>query len=523
MRRLFYNGTIITMDGGGIADSFLVEGNRIRKAGRAEDLVKSYRIDGSNCEIVDLNGRTVLPGLIDSHGHFLGVAMSRLSADLSDCLDNRGVLERIEKFINDRGVRPGEWVKAEGYNASGVRLTREELDKYFHEYKVAVVYSSRHSGILNTNAIDALNAEDRTGDGYFCEREFIDLIKRIPAPDPEKIYAACERAQELYASYGVTTIQEGAMNGGAIEIYKRLLERSLFYLDVVGYIDLSGADITKIVDIKELFGRAAADGGYDRHFRVGGYKIFLDGSPQDKTAWMKRPYESDPKNYGERALSDEEVYDSVIFAAEKGEQILAHCNGDAACEQFIRAVGRASDRGVDTSELRPIMIHAQFLDTGMMKEVKRLNIIPSFFASHIYRFGDIHIKNLGAERAFRMSPLRSALSENVRFTLHQDPPVAPPDMFESVFCAVNRISESGVVLGSGEAIDVMSALRAVTVDAAYQYGEEDVKGSISENKKADFIIVDKDPLSIPKRDIKNIKILETFKDGESVYRAGESF
>ena len=523
MRRLFYNGTVITMDGGRIADSFFVEGDKIRKAGRAEDLVKNYRIDGSNCDIVDLNGMTVLPGLIDSHGHFLGVAMSRLSVELSDCSDNRGVLERIEKFINDRGVRPGEWVKAEGYNASGVRLTREELDKYFHEYKVAVVYSSRHSGILNTNAIDALNAEDRTGDGYFCEREFIDLIKRIPAPDPEKIYAACERAQELYASYGVTTIQEGAMNGGAIEIYKRLLERSLFYLDVVGYIDLSGADITKIVDIKELFGRAAADGGYDRHFRVGGYKIFLDGSPQDKTAWMKRPYESDPKNYGERALSDEEVYDSVIFAAEKGEQILAHCNGDAACEQFIRAVGRASDRGVDTSELRPIMIHAQFLDTGMMKEVKRLNIIPSFFASHIYRFGDIHIKNLGAERAFRMSPLRSALSENVRFTLHQDPPVAPPDMFESVFCAVNRISESGVVLGSGEAIDVMSALRAVTVDAAYQYGEEDVKGSISENKKADFIIVDKDPLSIPKRDIKNIKILETFKDGESVYRAGESF
>ena len=101
--------------------------------------------------------------------------------------------------------------------------------------------------------------------------------------------------------------------------------------------------------------------------------------------------------------------------------------------------------------------------------------------------------------------------------------MAPPDMFESVFCAVNRISESGAVLGSGETIDVISALRAVTVDAAYQYGEEDVKGSISENKKADFIIVDKDPLSIPKRDIKNIKILETFKDGESVYRAEESF
>lgn len=522
MRRLFYNGTIITLDGGGIADSFLVEGDGIRKAGRAEDLVRNYRIDGSNCDIVDLNGRTVLPGLIDSHGHFLGVAMSRLSADISDCLDNRGVLDRIGRFIDDRDVRPGEWVKAEGYNASGVRLTRGELDKYFPEYKVAVVYSSRHSGILNTNAVDALNVNDKNGDGYFCEREFIDLIKRIPAPDLEKIYAACERAQELYASYGVTTIQEGAMNGGAIEIYKRLLERSLFYLDVVGYIDLSGADVSKTADAETFF-RSAADGGYDRHFRVGGYKIFLDGSPQDKTAWMKRAYESDPENYGERALLDKEVYDSILFAAEKDAQILAHCNGDAACEQFIRAVRRASDRGVDTSKLRPVMIHAQFLDTGMMKEVKRLNIIPSFFASHIYRFGDLHVKNLGAERAFRMSPLRSAFSENVRFTLHQDPPVAPPDMFESVFCAVNRISESGAVLGSDEAIDVMSALRAVTVDAAYQYGEEDVKGSISENKKADFIIVDKDPLSIPKRDIKNIKILETFKDGESVYRAEESF
>ena len=165
------------------------------------------------------------------------------------------------------------------------------------------------------------------------------------------------------------------------------------------------------------------------------------------------------------------------------------------------------------------MIHAQLLGIDQIDNIKKFNIIPSFFVSHVYYWGDTHINNFGFERASKISPANTALQKDVLFTFHQDSPVIKPNMFETIWCAVSRKTKSGVILGLNETVDVKSAIKAVTINSAFQYFEEDIKGSIKKGKLANLIIVDKNPLSIKFEDIKNIKVLETIKEGKKLYKS----
>ena len=165
------------------------------------------------------------------------------------------------------------------------------------------------------------------------------------------------------------------------------------------------------------------------------------------------------------------------------------------------------------------MIHAQLLAPDQMEEVARLGIIPSFFIAHIHQWGDVHLRNLGLERASCISAAGSALSHGIPFTFHQDTPVLPPDMLHTIWCAVERVTKDGVTLGEDECIPVMDALRAVTVNAARQYFEEARKGSLRPGKTADLVLLDADPLAVPPERLRDIRVLETVKAGETIFRA----
>lgn len=201
-------------------------------------------------------------------------------------------------------------------------------------------------------------------------------------------------------------------------------------------------------------------------------------------------------------------------------QILAHCNGDAACGQYIRVFEKAAAAEGKTlpADIRPVMIHAQLLGLDQIPNVKAMGMIPSFFAGHVYHWGDIHADNLGMERASHISPAASAEKEGIAYTFHQDAPVIEPDMLETVWCAVNRCTKNGKVLGSKERISVTDALKAVTVNTAYQYFEERERGSIAPGKRADFVILSENPLEKDKMQIRDIRVLATIKDGDVIYR-----
>jgi len=204
------------------------------------------------------------------------------------------------------------------------------------------------------------------------------------------------------------------------------------------------------------------------------------------------------------------VAEALGWAKERNIQVIAHCNGDMACGQFIEGVERIGNR-------RAVIIHAQLIRENQLDKVKEYGMIPSFFVGHIYHWGDVHIENLGLGRAEKISPLKSALDRDILFTLHQDSPVTEPDMFETIWCAVTRQTKNGITLGKSERIDRLSALRAVTYNAACQYGEEDFKGSIRVGAAADLIITDDDPLKA--ENIRKIRVLETIKRGKTVYKA----
>jgi predicted amidohydrolase YtcJ len=262
-------------------------------------------------------------------------------------------------------------------------------------------------------------------------------------------------------------------------------------------------------------------GGYKKHMRIGGYKMILDGSPQGRSAWMSEPYLGGEEDYcGYPWITDEEAEQYAKTAVDNNMQILTHCNGDAASEQFLNAYEKALSESDNPNKenLKPVMIHCQTVRNDQLDRMAKINMIPSIFVGHVYYWGDVHMKNFGPERGSHISPAKDALDRGLVINFHQDAPITKPNMLHSVWCAVNRISRAGNVIGEDQKIGVYDALKAVTINAAYQYSEEGSKGSIKDGKRADLVVLDKSPMEVEPLAIKDIKVLETIKDGKTIYK-----
>lgn len=524
MKKLYEGGRVITMDAHGTAEAVLTENGKILRLGTREELRRS----SASAQRVDLCGAVMLPAFIDSHGHFSSYASSFLHLQLAHAKSFAAIGESVRAFIEDNAIKPGEWVIAEGYDNNSLQETRhptlELLDACAPRNPLFIRHASGHAGVMNTAAQKSLGITPETPapeggqigvsdgrlTGYVEENAFFEYIRKVPGPDPAALAAAYAKAQASYAAHGITTIQEGMAVEEMIPSYQKLIEEKALYLDLVAYPSVKDAKA-----FTDAFPKAC--GGYDGRLRIGGLKIFLDGSPQARTAWMRAPYEGGDANYrGYPTMTDAEVSAAFDEALRRDMQLLAHCNGDAAAEQFIRMAVSAGVRG-DVRALRPVMIHAQLLAPDQLEDVKRAGIILSFFPGHIFRWGDAHVRNFGMERARRISPAASALQAGIRFTFHQDTPVTEPDMLLSVWCAVNRVTQSGTLLGAEERISAYEALRTVTANAAYQYFEEDRKGSIAPGKNADFVLLEDDPTACAPERIRDIRVCATIKDDRFIF------
>lgn len=331
------------------------------------------------------------------------------------------------------------------------------------------------------------------------------------------------------------------MAGRLVPLYQMLLKSGLLKLDLISYMDIRDSDAARNTFESHIK-------NYKGHMKIGGYKMFLDGSPQGRTAWMRTPYlpetpdkqekrqgDASPRTHetkedycGYNTLEDSQVKENILKAELEDMQLLAHCNGDMAAEQYMDQLetvyrelesGHSRKPGFYRGDIRPVMIHAQLLGLDQLERVKKLGVIPSFFLAHVYHWGDIHMRNFGPERAGRISPAASALKEGICFTLHQDSPVIMPDMMETLWCAVNRRTREGKVLGPEERIPVWDALKAVTVNGAYQYFEENEKGTVTPGKKADFVVLEQNPLETGADEIRNIRVLATIKEDRLLWKA----
>lgn len=536
METIYYGGKIITMTEqstqaavANAPEALVVRNGRIAAVGSYVELNKTL---GPGAKRIDLQGKCLMPGFIDPHGHAALAGQMAMLCDLSQCESFADIIATLKDYITKKKITGKNAVMGFGYDhnflAEYAQPDKRVLDRVSKEIPIFILHVSAHLACANTAALALAGITAETEDpqggvigripgtrepsGYLEEAGMQLLQKGIASRIKPDIKAMLGGVQKKYLENGITTIQDGATTDRDFGLLKLMATLGLLKLDVVTY-PLLSADGGEI--LKKNPGR---DGKYHRHLKIGGYKLVLDGSPQGRSAWMSEPYlGGEPDYYAYPWLQNEQVDSYVKRAIAEGKQLLAHCNGDAASQQYLNAYEKALAETGSNVDLRPVMIHCQTVRNDQLDRMAKLNMIASIFVGHVWYWGDIHMRNFGEKRGHHISPVRDALDRGIHVNFHQDPPVTRPDMLHSVWCAVNRISRSGNVIGEDQKIGVYDALRAVTVEGAYQYFEEDSKGTLAVGKHADLVILSDSPLEVDPMNIRDIRVLETVKDGKTVY------
>ncbi|HEY4206405.1 MAG TPA: amidohydrolase family protein, partial [Puia sp.] len=336
-------------------------------------------------------------------------------------------------------------------------------------------------------------------------------------PTPDQQLAALEKQQEYYASMGITTAQDGYSSLESLRLLKMAADRHLLHIDIEA---LPGYAI-----LDSLTGDPAfAFNVLHDHFKLAGFKMISDGSPQGKTAFMTQPYLTPVPGCSSQCTGipvvSQQQFDAAILRGFKDHiHTFVHCNGDGAIDMYITAVKRADSMLSTTSaDKRPVVIHSQFVRADQLDQYKQLGMLPSFFTNHTFFWGETHEQNLGLARASFLSPLHSALNKGVLFTNHTDFPVTPVSQLFLLWTSVVRQSRSGKVIGAAERLTPMEGLRAITINGAYEYFEENTKGSIEKGKLADLVVLSGNPVKIDPAKIKDIQVLQTIKEGKTIYK-----
>ena len=538
MAKLFHNAAFYPMTAEGVRAEALAAGDdgAIAFIGALDEA----RAAVPGAEEVDLEGATVLPGFIDPHSHFSGAMQYMLYADLSGATSFADIQKRLRAFLDERRLGAGDVLMSTGYDqnalAEGRHPDKAVLDAVTTELPVIAIHASNHMAVANTRllelaGIDASTPDPEGGrfgrvpgsdepDGYAEEPAAVNRLHAVTQPRMKLDFPALiGPMQRVYLEHGVTTCQDGATPASMADALCGLADAGLIKLDLVAY-PMHGEDVDAVLAAHAAF----VGPDYRGHLRIGGLKMFLDGSPQGLTAWMTVPYARGPKGeddwvaYG--TMDDEDAFAFAKKAVDGSLQLLCHANGDAAGDQLLRVYARALEASGNPRkrELRPVMVHCQTMRADQYDRMAELGMTPSIFSSHIWHWGDVHLKNLGPARGGRISACGDARRAGLPFTLHTDTPVLRPNLLEAAWCAVNRVTKEGARLDEDQKVSVYDALRAITANGAHQYGEEARKGTLEPGKLADLAVLDRDPFAIDPADLRDVRVLATVKEGETLYR-----
>lgn len=529
----YINGKILTMDSrNSIAEAIAVRDGRIIAVGTNEEIEKS--VNGAAI-IHDLNGKTMMPGIIDAHGHFPGTGLYAFGVDLNS--PPIGGVTNISQLIDALAQRAadtkeGEWILGLSYDDTLLvekrHPTREDLDKASTEHPIVILHISGHLGVANSlalkiagitaataspeGAVIRKNPEtgEPTGVMEECAREIFTPLLGFSALDMLKMV---RRAVDDHLRAGITTAQSGLTD--------EMIFKSLSLASRIGMIPLR-----VVVWPDEELGMKIVGDELDpekynsEKFLIGAVKLLADGSTQGFTSYLREPYYTPfHGNAGYRGyprIKREELAEKVRTFHSAGLQMAVHCNGDATIDNFIHAF-REAQREHYREDARPIIVHGQMMRNEHLDAIKELGMTPTYHLVHPFYWGDRHWNVfLGPERASGIYPARSTSDRSIPFSIHLDAPVVPLQPMVLVWSAVNRLSRTDKVIGPDERIGPMQALRAVTIDAAWQIFREDKIGSIEVGKHADMIVLSADPLENP-LEIRNIKVDKTIIDGKTVY------
>ncbi|MCK0117179.1 amidohydrolase [Isoptericola sp. S6320L] len=529
-------GTVLTVDAvDTVAEAVAVTGGRISAVGSTAEI--RALADGGT-EVVELDGRTVVPGFVDPHSHVsMGAPYIRHAAlhtpPVGTVRTVADLLHALHENLAQNATPAGGLLLGWGYYPDemddGGAVTAEILDREFPDHRVAIVHVSGHGGVVNTRILAERGYTDGCADpeggtivrhpgtdrpnGVLWENAWMPLVFGMLDTDDDALLAMLHE----YARWGVTTVQDGAATVEQVEAIRALADGPGLPVDVRSLVLFS--ELGEAVE-QGWFG---ADKVTSNGHTVQGVKLILDGSPQGKTAHVTEEYltggPGGEQHWHGLAVLTQEQSDGIVAAAyEHGIQVFAHCNGDAAIDQLL-ASHRAAKAAGATPPGRTVPIHSQVMRLDQLDEYVAEGFEPSMFTIHCLIFGDTHLRNFGQDRAFGISPMRAAIDRGLRPTNHSDYPITPINPLQLLWTSVTRRSTGGVVLGEDQRITPAEGLRSLTIDAAYEHRCEDDRGSVEVGKLADLVVLDANPVDVDVDAIKDIGVVRTVKRGVTVYEA----
>jgi predicted amidohydrolase YtcJ len=569
---IYYGGPILTMvKDGDRVEALAVKNDKILAVGTMAELEARK---GAETKLVNLYGKCLMPGFFDPHSHVVMQSVKFSTANLDPKpIGEAGSIADIQRILRDwidkKKIKAGEWVIGWGYDDTGIEEqrhpNRNDLDAVSTDHPILLMHISSHLMTGNSKMLEEIGVTRKTKDpdggkiqrkpgssepnGVLEEIAMKLVLKKLPMPTPEKAMAMLEEGISFYAKAGITTAQDCASGKGTLKLLEAMEQKGKLPIDIIAWPLYKGMDDAVLEAV-------AADRGTSRRFRRGGLKMTVDGSIQGYTAFLSKPYyvqpggtqptadkcitdtaehifvsletqtfpsgspaQPDEGHRGYSNMTQEEIDTWLERCDASNVQTQVHTNGDAATDMLIKAVEKV--RGdKPRPDLRTTIIHAQAMRYDQLDFAAKHGLTPSFFPIHVYFWGDRHRDLfLGPERAARISPSRSALDRGIKVTLHHDAPIAGIEMLTVAWSAVNRITTSGKELGPEERITPFEALRSITADAAWQNFEEERKGTLEKGKLADMVVLSDDPLAVDPMKIKDIQVLETIKEGGTIYSA----
>jgi predicted amidohydrolase YtcJ len=524
-------GKVVTVDPeGSIVEAVAVKDGRVLATGSASEVMD---LVGAGTEVMDLGGKTVLPGIIDTHTHPSGAAVrfSAINCRSPPITSIKEILDMIAAKVAE--VEPGEWIRCVNYNDIKLverrHITRWEIDDAAPENPVFISKETGHLYVANSKAFELAGVTKDTPDppggkidktdegeptGLLYETAGRLVSNLMPPPSVEEITEGMRRVWDQFAKWGITTTHDASGHRDAMRAYRNLLDEGFRKVRVLLMMSRT-VDGTDILSSLESLGLKSGFG--DNWLRFMTLKIMGDGSGSGGSAAVYTPQHRGMKDLGLMTTSEEEIKDLTVRAHNAGIRVSIHSIGDRGIDAALDAIEEAHKRK-PKPDMRHRIEHNSCCTPKQLDRIKELGVTPSSSIGYMYGIGDDYVENFGPERVRWLHPHKTMQEMGIIAGGNNDYAVTSYSPFVQIYEAVVRKTRTGQLVSPEEAIGVMDAIRLYTWNGAYLGEEEEIKGSIEPGKLADMIVIDKDILTIPQEEIKDITVLTTIVDGKIVYQ-----
>ena len=527
---VFLNGQVVTVDTENrIMEAVAVKGNQILAVGTTEEIKRLIHAD---TKIVDLQGKSLLPGFIDSHLHITIYGTNKLGVDCKA----RGIqsVSELLDILREQALKtpPGEWVRACGFDENLMLEKRyptlAELDEISTNHPIFVMRTCAHHSVVNSCAMGIAQYDRDTPDpqggridrdesgaltGLLVETAHMKMFELAAFNDAE-YKKGLRMASKDFVAAGITSVHDA---GGYGPKNYRAMQKAVQEGDVKVRIYAMVCALNQSEDfVRKMIDAGLVTGTGDNRFRIGPAKVFTDGASIAPTMAMREPFTSKPEDYGILYYKQDELNTILGEAHAKGFQITAHAQGDRAIEMLLNCFEAALEAHPRENHRHRIE-HAGVSAPDLLRRMAGLGVVPIPNPAFIYDYGDSYLKNIG-ERVGHMFPARDQFDLKIIAAGASDSPVTDFNPLIGIHAAVNRQSKSGQVVGDNQRVSVMEAIRMFTWNGAYASFEEGIKGSIEPGKLADLVVLDGNILETPVERIKERKVAMTMIDGELVYQ-----